>query len=414
MSALSIAFKDLQVLLRDRGALFQLFLLPLVFILVVAGAFSGAGSEAADTRIPLTIVDLDGGDQSHALLEGIERAGGVQIVQAEPALAQSQLEAGEIERLLTVPQGFSQSIDQNQLVTLRLVNQSSADPEQTEAVRLTIEGAAQDLALEFQILASLQQMGDMQANAPPEYREAFSIQRIQQQARSQFESARSNPLVVVEQRVPSTNEEGEQEPSFVQTSVPGFTVLFVFLAAQSTARSIYDEKKHGSFRRLLAAPISKASILIGKALPNFILAVLQFAVIFFVGRVGFAWFGFAPISLGHDPLALIVAVVVIAFCSSTMGILIASLAQSEAQIGGVSTLLLWGLGIIGGSIIPTFLLDRILGPLPGIAPHYWANRALDDLMLRSLPLSEILPEIGALLGFAALFIAIGLWRFDFD
>ena len=414
MSAWSVAFKDIQILLKDRGALFQFFLLPLVFILVIAGAFSGMDTEAADTRIPLPVVNLDAGEQAQALIHGIQQAGGVKVDLVEPAAGQTELETGEIQRLLTIPSGFSSSIDQNQPVSLRLVNQNGAEPEQTEAVRRVVEGAAQDLALEFQILASLQQMGEMQVNAPEEYQRAFSTERIQEQARTQFEAARSHPLVTVEQRIPKVGEEQEQEPTFVQTSVPGFTVLFVFLVAQSTARSIYDEKKSGSFRRLLAAPITKASLLIGKTLPNFLLALVQFGVIFFIGRVAFTWLGFTPINLGHDALALVLTALVIALCSSTMGILIASLAHSEAQIGGVSTLLLWGMGIIGGSIVPTFILDRILGPLPRIAPHYWANRALDDLMLRSLPLTEVLPELGVLLGFAALFIMIGLWRFDFE
>ncbi|MFN2274129.1 MAG: ABC transporter permease, partial [Anaerolineales bacterium] len=283
MSAWSVAFKDIQILLKDRGALFQFFLLPLVFILVIAGAFSGMDTEAADTRIPLPVVNLDAGEQAQALIHGIQQAGGVKVDLVEPAAGQTELETGEIQRLLTIPSGFSSSIDQNQPVSLRLVNQNGADPEQTEAVRRVVEGAAQDLALEFQILASLQQMGEMQVNAPEEYQRAFSTERIQEQARTQFEAARSHPLVTVEQRIPKVGEEQEQEPTFVQTSVPGFTVLFVFLVAQSTARSIYDEKKSGSFRRLLAAPITKASLLIGKTLPNFLLALVQFGVIFFIG-----------------------------------------------------------------------------------------------------------------------------------
>jgi ABC-2 type transport system permease protein len=196
--------------------------------------------------------------------------------------------------------------------------------------------------------------------------------------------------------------------------VPGFTVLFVFLTAQSTARSVYDEKKTGSFRRLLAAPISKASLLIGKIIPNFGLALIQFVIIFLFGSVVLGWLGFATISLGKDLPGLALAAVVIALCSSAMGILIASLARTQAQIGGLSTLLLWGLGIVGGSIVPPFILEQVLGPVPMISPHFWANRALNDLLLRNLSLTNVLPEIGALLGFTALFIAIGLWRFDFE
>jgi ABC-2 type transport system permease protein len=191
-------------------------------------------------------------------------------------------------------------------------------------------------------------------------------------------------------------------------------VLFVFIAAQNTARSIYDEKKVGSFRRLLAAPISKVSLLVGKMLPNFILALVQFVIIFFFGSVVLGWMGLTPISLGQDLLGLVLVAAVIALCSSAMGIFIASLAQTEAQIGGLSTLMLWGLAIFGGSIIPTFILDRFLGPAPKITPHYWANRALNDLMLRNLGLSDVVLEIGFLLGFVALFVLIGLWRFDFE
>lgn len=414
MRAMSIAFKDIQVLLKDRGAIFMLFLLPLIFILVIAGAFSGDDSGVEDSRIPLAVVDLDGGGKAQALIREIETAGGVRIETINEEDARQQMEAGEIQRQLTIPSRFTEFLEHNQAVTLFITNQSAADPERTEAVRLVVEGAAQDLALENQILASLQQMAEMQANAPPAFREAFSVDRIQAQAVTQFKSAEARPLVIVEQRIPRRGDEEGQEPSFAQTSVPGFTVLFVFLAAQSTARSIYDEKKIGSFRRLLAAPLSKASLLVGKMLPNFFLAVIQFAIIFFFGSVVIGWLGFTPVSLGKDLLGLVLVALAIALCSSTMGILIASLARTEAQIGGLSTLLLWGLAIFGGSIIPTFILDQFLGPAPKIAPHYWANRALNDIMLRNLALADILPEVAFLLGFAALFITIGLWRFEFE
>lgn len=414
MSALSIAYKDLQILVKDRGSLFLLFMLPLIFILVIAGAFSGQDSATSDAPIMLPVVNLDQGQASQRLMEDINSAGGVTVELIESDTASQQLQSGEIQRYLLIPAEFSDHIDRNLPTSLQITNQSDGDPEQTEAVRLVVEGAAQDLALENQILASLQQMAEMQAGGQTEFQQAFSVENIQAQARDQFQAAADRPLVVVQQRVPRQGNEEEQEPSFAQTSVPGFTVLFVFMAAQSTARSIYDEKKVGSFRRLLAAPISKASLLIGKMLPNFVLAMIQFAIIFFFGSVVIGWLGFTPVSLGHDLLGLIITALIIAFCSSAMGILIASLSRTEAQIGGLSTLLLWGLAIMGGSIIPTFILDRFLGPIPKLTPHYWANRALNDLMLRNLNLTDVAPELAVLVGIAALFILIGLWRFDFE
>jgi ABC-2 type transport system permease protein len=199
-----------------------------------------------------------------------------------------------------------------------------------------------------------------------------------------------------------------------EVAVPGFTVLFVFLTAQATARSIYDEKKVGSFRRLLAAPISKASLLAGKIIPNFITALIQTGVIFAFGAFGLSLLGLSPVELGKDPVALVIAILLIALCSTALGVVIASLARTEGQIGGLSTLILWGLGTLGGSIIPYFILEKMLGPIPMALPHYWANKALDDIMVRGMMLTDVSLELIVLLGFTLVFFLVGLWRFDFD
>jgi ABC-2 type transport system permease protein len=414
MSALSIAFKDIQILLKDRGAIIQLFLLPLLFIVAysaVAAAFEG---EDEDRRIPLPVVNLDGGQEAQTLLDDLKMAGGVQVELIDEKDAEQKLEESEIARLLSIPEDFTEGISEGRTVTLRIVSHPDADLERTEAVRLVVEGVAQDMALESQILASLQQMGEMQANAPPEYQEAFSVEKAIDQARSQFEGSKARPLVTIIQRVPGQESEKEEFPSTAEVAVPGFTVLFVFLTAQTTARSIYDEKKVGSFRRLMAAPISKASLLVGKVVPNFITALIQVAVIFAFGVFGLGLLGFTPIELGKDPVALVIAILLIALCSSALGVVIAALARTESQIGGLSTLLLWGLGTLGGSIIPYFILENMLGPIPLALPHYWANRALDDIMVRGMMLADVSLALIVLLGFTLVFFLVGLWRFDFD
>ena len=416
MKALSVAWKDLQILLKDRGMVVQLFVLPLLFIVITSGAFTAMTVGEGDTRIPLPVVDLDGGEAARALLEGLDAAGGVQVQQYDPSEATALLNENELDHVLTIPVGFTNDVGENRTATLRLVSHPNASAERSESVRLVVEGVARDMALERQILASLQQMGEMVADSPPEYQEAFSVERAQAQARSQFERASSQPLVAVRQRIPTPAEGEEQEelPSANLLAVPGYAVLFVFLTAQATAHSIYEEKKVGSFRRLMAAPIGKASLLAGKMLPNFLTALIQTAVIFAFGAFGLRLLGLTPVSLGTDPLALGLVVVLMALCSSALGLVIAAIARTENQIGGLSQLMLWVMAIVGGSVVPAFVLEMFLGPLPRVVPHYWANRALDNLMIRGLTLSGVTTEMAALLGFIVLFFAIGLWRFEFE
>ena len=413
MKALSITFKDLQIFFKDRGAMLQLFLLPLVFVVVFTGALGAIGKGEEDARIPLPVVDLDGGELARTLLDNINAAGGVRVEPYAQAEAMALLDENEIDRVLTIPPDFTAGIADGQPVTLRLVSHADADIKQTEAVRLVVEGVANDMALEIQILAALQQMGKMQAGVP-ESSQAFTVERMQAQARSQFERAQTQPLVAVAQREPGQEVEQEEPLGLGDIAVPGITVLFVFLTAQATAHSIYDEKKVGSFRRLLAAPMSKVALLGGKMLPNLITGLIQTGVIFAFGIVGLRLLGLTPATLGNEPLATVLVVVLLALCSSAFGILIAALARTEGQIGGLSTLLLWGMGLLGGSVIPLFILERMLGPVPMVVPHYWANRALVDLMLRGLGLADVTVEMAVLLGFTVLFFAIGLWRFEFD
>jgi ABC-2 type transport system permease protein len=413
MKLLSIALKDLQILFKSRGEVIQLFLMPLLFIIVFSGALGAIGAGEEDTRITLPVVDLDGGEAAQSLLAGIDAGGEVRTELFEHSEAQTLLEENEIQRMLVIPADFTSGTAQGSTVQLSLISHPDADLQETEAMRLVIVGVTSELALERQILASLRQMGDMQAVVSEE-EQAFTTERILAQARSQFERAQAQPLIEVLQTIPSQEGEREEMPDFEVVAVAGIAVLFVFGTAQVTARSIYDEKKVGSFRRLLAAPMSKASLLSGKMLPNIIVGLIQFTVIFAFGIFGLKWLGLASPSLGNDPLAVVLVCFIICLCSTAFGILIAAIARTENQIGGITSLLVWGLGIVGGAFIPIFILDQFLGPVVKIIPQYWANRALSSLMLRGLGLADVATEIAVLLGFTAIFFIIGLWRFDFD
>ena len=413
MKALSITLKDLQLLVKDRGALFQYFLLPLLFVLIFSGGLSSIGSSPADTRLKLAVVDLDGGSGAQTLLAGINAAGGVRTELYDQADAEALLDENELGRVLFIPADFSAGLSAGSPVTLRLVAHPDASAQETESVLLVVEGVANTMTLESQILASLRQMGDMQAGNPDAV-QAFSVDNLVSQARNQFDSSQTRPLVVVKQTVPAKQGESKAMPDLGKAVLSGVTVLFVFLSAQTAARSIYEEKKVGSFRRLMAAPLSRPALIAGKILPNFITALVQILVIFLFGSLGLRLIGATPVPLENSLLGVALVSIVMALCASALGIVIAAIARTENQIGGMGTLVLWGMGLLGGCIAPAFLLDRYLGPLPKIVPQYWANRAFDDLLLRGLGLQDVALELAVLLGFAILFFVIGLWRFDFE
>lgn len=400
-------------MIKDRGTLFQLFVLPLLFILVFSGALSAIGESEVISLPVLAVVDMDGGSAAQSLIQKLASDGSLTVQSTSASEAQSLLDENKVIGFLTIPGEFTENLHISSPVKLIFKTGSESSSQKVESARLVIESIAADMTLESQITASLQQMGEMQANAPQEY-QVFDTERVLAQAHSQFEMAQSRPLIEVQQAVPQQNPEQVSTVDLSQSAVPGFTVLFVFMAAQTTARSIFEEKKYGTFRRLVAAPLNKTELMIGKILPNFFTALVQILVIFAFGSIGMRLLGLTPMPIEKSPLGVILVAIVLALCSSAFGIAIAGIARTENQIGGLSTLLLWGMGLLGGSLIPLFILDRFLGPIPMIVPHYWANRAFDDMLIRGLGVTNIALDLAVLLTFSLLFFVIGLWRFDFE
>ena len=190
--------------------------------------------------------------------------------------------------------------------------------------------------------------------------------------------------------------------------------MFAFLGSQVTAKSIFDEKSEGTFRRLLAAPMEKWELLLGKMLPNFVLAIVQMVVIVAASAVLLPLTGQTAPVLGGSVLGLGLILVLVALCSTSLGVLLAAICRTESQVGGISTLFLWIAGMVGGAFIPTFVLGEALSTVGKVVPHYWALQAYTDLTLRGMGVVDVLPQLAALAGFTVVFFGIGLWRFSFD
>lgn len=412
-SAMSVARKDIKIFLKERGTLLYLFGVPLVFILAFSIS-AGIGSAPQEEAITLPVVNLDAGSAaSQTLLEALDQGGGVQCALYEEAQAKALLQNGKIKRMLTIPTNYAADLQAGKPVTLLMVNGPDSNPAKSEAVQRVVTGVAADLSMETQLIASLRQMADMQAAASPED-QVFTSEIIVQQAQSQFTRARTEPLLSVEESWPETLLEGEQQEfNPLTVYVPGFAVLFLFLTALTTAQSIYEEKKIGSFRRLLAAPISKLTILVGKMTPNFIIGLVQIIVLFTVGFLIIPVFGLDRMALGNDPLALVLLCLVVLLCSTSLGVLIAAIARTEGQISGLSAVVLWAFGFAGIWLVqmPT---AGFLEAISKAIPHYWANVAFLDLFVRGQGLADILSSILVLLGFTLVFFIIGLWRFDYN
>jgi len=215
------------------------------------------------------------------------------------------------------------------------------------------------------------------------------------------------PVLVV------TSPEGTPEPlqpsSGFQVSVPGNAVLFGFFIALTVAISFVDEKKTGTWRRLLAAPVSRPMLLLAKLVPFYVVSLIQMAILFGIGALAFG------MEVRGSPLALAAMTMAVSFCAVALGLFIASFGGSQKQVGSVGSISLLVMGLVGGAMVPRLIMPEGLQAIGLATPHAWALEGYYQVLMREgTGIFGIDQAIVMVLAFGIGFAAIGAWRFKFE
>jgi len=72
------------------------------------------------------------------------------------------------------------------------------------------------------------------------------------------------------------------------------------------------------------------------------------------------------------------------------------------------------MALLGGCWYPIELFPQFVRTAVKVLPTSWAMQGMLDIVLRGQGLAAVLPEALVLLGFAALFFAVGVWRFRWE
>lgn len=415
MKLLAVAWKDLKILLKDREALVTLFLLPLAFIVVMTLALGGMfGGGSTDNPIRIPVANEDQGNIANAIVEDLGKTKGFRVEKEDNeghAFNRSAVEKlvadGKRSLALVFPADFSQRLLRFEPTSIILILDPAASEQLVGPVRGTLSGLLQQqlmttlapvgIDLYFkETLPSLGPQGEVMKKRVLEGMESFA-------GGSQGGMA---SLVTIEEANPP-GMTVKKYPTSIQHNAPGYTVMFVFFIVLTIAQSILTEKQEGTFRRLLAAPLSRAALLGGKLLPYYLVVLLQVAIMFAIGRLFFG------MDLG-EASGLVLVTLALAAAATSLGLLVAALGKTYAQVSGFATLAILLMAALGGSMVPLFVMPQFMQDLARITPHFWAITGYQDVLVRGLGLFDVMPESGVLFGFAAIFFGVALWRFRFN
>jgi ABC-2 type transport system permease protein len=178
---------------------------------------------------------------------------------------------------------------------------------------------------------------------------------------------------------------------------PGFLAMSMFFTASSVGPLITPwEKQAGTYERLLSFPVSINTIILGDVAAGMIFGIMINVVVLIIGQVFLQY----PINILYLPFAIVLA----AFCYSSLGVLLASpSARAPSHIMMFSSLVRFPLIFISGIFIPFEKLHGIGRVLTFFSPITY----LVDLLNFSFKgKSHISPfaDFSALFAFSVLFL----------
>jgi ABC-2 type transport system permease protein len=410
-ATLAISWKELQVTFRDRGLLAILFVLPLVFGTLFSLSQQGALDEATGVT-PITVrvfvVNDDEGVYGQQVAEALKQMAMLDIEQLDSAEeADRRVGNGERAAAIMIPADFSAGIDAYQPRQVSVV----VDPAQGSIADVVVglaNYAVSPVSIQGELLEGTRTFLDrvgLLKDAPPEVIRAVEAQTVGA-IMAQLQEMQSDPPISV---VPEGYGAEPQPINLLDSFMPAFAVMFAFFLVGHIGQVFHRERDEGTFRRLLASPLSRASIVAGPMIAYVIIVVLQVVFLFGVSA------GLFGMDLGDSLLGLLLVSVALGLTVATLGLLLGVLARTGRQADTLGTLIAFVLPFISGifpmnGTEPAYLAGGVVGTVGMFIPHMHAAEGYRLVMTGDGTVETVTVQVLVLLGFAVVFFVLASRR----
>jgi ABC-2 type transport system permease protein len=394
---LAIIWKDVLLRFSSKAELLYFIILPLIFTFLLAG---GTTSGDADPRLGLAVVDLANSSLSADLLRELENSTTVVPIPYDLAEAERLFDERRMSSLLVLPVDF----------TLEMLEAGEAVVElRQQPNNLNALAAERALQTALQRLSSTVQIARTSVQAA-EDRLPFDSETSRTDYFVTALSKAKDLMQTAPQRIQvirgGTPDQVEYDPA--ANSSAGQLITWVFIPLVGVSGLFAFERQQGTLRRLLTTPTQRVTYLFGTISGQVLVAIVQMILL-----IGFGVL-VMHVNWGQDLAGLAVLMVSFALAATSMGTALGAFVKTESQASGLSLMLGMVMALLGGCWYPLDLFPEAVRTAVKVLPTTWAMQGMLDLVLRGQGLSAILPEAGVLLGFAAVFLVIGVWRFRYE
>ena len=371
---LTIAGKDLRELKRSRIRLFTLIAMPLLMIMIFGYMFPSGG--ATLNHLSVGIVQLDHGDEANAVTGKmiqmatssgtLDFSSFVDIGQAREALIE-----GRLKGILIVEPGFSDQIALGGQGSMRLIVDQTS-PTVSMAVSSSITTILSEISA---------QIANQGSQNP-------TMGTISLETESMVPGATSNTF---------------------EFMAPGFLAMSVMLGGMSgLASAISRERELGTLDGMMMSPISRYSVILGKAVSQTVRGLLQGLIM-----LGTTMILFGVRIYGNPMLMLLILLLgVLGFVG--IGIIATAVAGEQESATMILAMLQIPMMFLSGVMYPIEQLPWWMQMISKAIPLTYAITALRKVMVLGAPLAAITGELSILVIIAVVTITLAIPIFEWS
>lgn len=414
---ISIMQKDYKLLFKDKMAVFFTFVFPLIFAFFFGSIFSSGGSSKG---MKVAVADLDQSASSIQFVKALKNSDALRVTTTSVEKAKVLVRTGKAVAYILLPQGFGKNYDS--IFTGKAPEiKVGLDPSR-KAEAGYLEGTLMKLGVDRfssifgntdkmsqQLDTSLQQI-NQDASIPEEWKGLLSqflpemndlIKKDNNGSSLNFgggdgEQNPMMPLKITQQEI-TVKRSGPRNPFSI--TIPQGIIWAIMGCVIGFAVNIVQEKRLGTVNRLSMAPISRFQIMAGKALGCF---VAQLFVISLLLAIASLFLG-----VTFDVPKLIVAAFSAGICFVGVMMFFASIAKTERSVAGITNAFLVIMGMIGGAMIPLFVMPGWMQTISNISPVKWSILVLEGAIWRGFNYAEMMLPVLILITVGVIFFVLG-------
>jgi len=307
----AVTRKELNHIVRDRATLILVLFTPTLVLLIMAYALT-----VDIQHVPVAVLDYDGTQTSRAFVQEITAGQDLDLYAVVRSMDEvnALLMRGEVKAVVVIAPGFARELQALRGMPLQVI----IDGTEPESGNFAVE----HISARAQAFVNDALTGQLQAAGIP----ADSLSALDVRVQTWF-----NP---------------DLKPR--NDLIPGLISMVLGFPALSVALTLAHEREHGTLEQLLATPITRAELLLGKILPYVIVGLLN---VILIPLLAIAWFG---ISFNGDFALFFGLSAIFMFGVLSMGMVVGVFMRTQAAALALSFLVIF---------FPGFFLTGIFFPL---------------------------------------------------